>query len=214
MYVPKVNAVAEGSAVVDLLRHVGVGHLVSAVDGSLDGSVMPLLVDDELASLRGHLARANPQWRPLDRHPAMMIVTATDAYVSPSWYPSKADDPRVVPTWNYEVVHVHGTVTVHDDAGWVEQLVRELTERREETRVERSGGGEVWGVDDAPREFIERMLKSIVGIELVVDRVEAKQKLSQNRSDADRAGVADGLLGSTHHGDIAAGRSMGGGDRR
>ena len=214
MYVPRPNAVDHPEVVLGLLRHVGVGHLVSADTQGFDATVMPFLVDEQLATLRGHLARANAQWRTLDGGAAMMIVPVTDAYVSPAWYPSKLDDPRVVPTWNYEVVHVHGTIIVHDDPVWVERLVRDLTEHRERIRLERSGAGEAWSVDDAPTEYIHRMLRAIVGIEFAIDRVEAKRKLSQNRSDADQRAVADALAESSHGGDQAAGRSMGGGDRR
>ena len=138
--------------------------------------------------VRAHVARANPIWRAAPC-PAMLIVSPDDAYVSPGFYPSKRRDPKVVPTWNYELVHVHGTLQARPDPAWLEALVRELTVRNEATMAE------PWAVDDAPADFIERMLRAIVGIELEVTRVEAKRKLSQNRSAEDVAGVVAGLAG-------------------
>jgi transcriptional regulator len=119
----------------------------------------------------------------------LLIVSPDDAYVSPGFYPSQARDPKVVPTWNYELVHVHGTLQARPDPRWLEALVRELTVRHEAPM------DAPWAVDDAPPDFIERMLRAIVGIELEVSRVEAKRKLSQNRSAEDVAGVVTGLAG-------------------
>ena len=136
--------------------------------------------------VRAHVAKANPIWRAAPCA-ALLIVGPVDAYVSPRWYPSKATDPRVVPTWNYELVHVHGTVRATDDVGWLEGLVRELTDRHE------AGAAEPWTVDDAPADYVARMLRAIVGLELVVDRIEAKRKLSQNRPAEDVAAVIAGL---------------------
>jgi transcriptional regulator len=113
-------------------------------------------------------------------------VPVSDAYISPGWYPSKADDPRVVPTWNYEVVHLHGRLSTHDDE-WTEQLVRDLTDHHESSMTT------PWSVDDAPPEHIAKLLKAIVGISLDVTAIEAKRKLSQNKSPDDLAGAADGL---------------------
>jgi transcriptional regulator len=209
MYIPRFNDVDDTAVTLELLRRAGAGHLVSHVAGEFDSTLMPFVLDGAVATVRGHLARANPQWKSLDGEPVLLIVPVADGYVSPSWYPSKVEDPKVVPTWNYEVVHVHARFVLHDDAAWVESLVRELTDHREAVRVERSGaGGEAWSVDDAPTEFIARQLRAIVGVELRVDRVEAKRKLSQNRSDADRAGVADGLGESSHPNDRTLSQAM------
>lgn len=192
MYVPRANAVDDVAEVVELVRRAGAGHLISQAAWAFDATMLPVLVDDELTAVRAHLARANRQWRSLDGRPALVIVTTADAYVSPNWYPTKADDPRVVPTWNYEAVHVHGTVRVHDDPSFVAAVVRELTDLHEAGRAA-DDGGRPWAVDDAPPEFVERQLRAIVGIELVVERVEARRKLSQNRPVSDRAGVVAGL---------------------
>jgi transcriptional regulator len=194
MYVPGPNAVDDAHVTLELLRSVGVGHLVSLdATGEFDATVLPFLVDDDLTVIRAHIARANPQWRALDDATAFMVVPVSDAYVSPSWYPSKRDDPRVVPTWNYEVVHVHGTVHVRDDATFVESVVRSLTDHHEARRGADSRTDAVWSVDDAPPEFVARQLRAIVGIEIAITRVQAKRKLSQNRSDLDRRGVIGGL---------------------
>jgi transcriptional regulator len=199
MYVPAANAVEDSAVTLALLRSAGAGHLVNVDSaGTLDSTLLPFIVDDDLRTVRAHFARANPQWRVLDGAAVLMIVPISDAYVSPSWYESKRDDPRVVPTWNYELVHVHATAHVRDDPAFVESVVRSLTDHHEARRIDgRSGEGAAvppeWSVDDAPPDFIARQLRAIVGVELAVTRVEAKRKLSQNRSDADRQGVIDGL---------------------
>jgi transcriptional regulator len=138
--------------------------------------------------LLGHIAIANPQWQTAaPGAQALAIVRGPQAYISPAWYESKARHGRVVPTWNYETVHLTGTVTFHQDAEWLRSLVTRLTERHE-------GGREhPWHVTDAPPEYIEGQLRAIVGVELAVIAVEAKQKLSQNRSELDREGVVAGL---------------------
>jgi transcriptional regulator len=197
MYVPGPNAVDDPAVVLDLLRSAGVGHLVSGDSaGALASTVLPFVIDDEMTTMRAHFARANPHWRTLDGADALMIVPVVDGYVSPSWYPSKHDDPRVVPTWNYEVVHVHATVHVRDDPAFVESVVRALTELNETRRVIDSPTPPTWSVDDAPAAFIAKQLRAIVGVELTIDRVEAKRKLSQNKSAQDRAGVVTGLRSS------------------
>ena len=118
---------------------------------------------------------------------ALLIVPVGDAYVSPSWYPSKAEHGKVVPTWNYEVVHVHGSLVAHDDAEWVRAQLDDLTTLNESVLPE------PWAIADAPAEYIDGLQRAIVGVELVVDRLEGKRKLSQNRSDDDRAGAAAGM---------------------
>jgi transcriptional regulator len=115
-------------------------------------------------------------------------VPVADAYISPSWYPTKAVSGKVVPTWNYEIVHAHGDLIAHDDVTWLDGFVRELTERHERGRPE------PWSVDDAPPDFVTAMLRGIVGVELAVDRLEGKRKLSQNRPEEDRHGVIAGLV--------------------
>ena len=118
---------------------------------------------------------------------AIVLVDGPDGYVSPSWYPSKSESGEVVPTWNYVSVHLHGRLSVVHDAEWLREMVESLTVRYESEREQ------PWSVDDAPADYLDRMLRGIVGVEFVVERVEGKAKLSQNRSEADRAGVIAGL---------------------
>jgi transcriptional regulator len=138
--------------------------------------------------LLGHIAIANSQWQTAaPGAEALAIVRGPQAYISPAWYESKARHGRVVPTWNYETVHLTGMVTFHQDVEWLRWLVTRLTERHE------GGRAHPWAVTDAPPEYIDGQLRAIVGVELAVTSVEAKQKLSQNRSELDRAGVVAGL---------------------
>ena len=200
MYQPPAFTVDDPELVLDTLRRVAFGHLVTTSSArGLEATAVPFvvdpLVDGEVKVVRAHLARANDHWRSIgDGTGAMLIVPTVDAYVSPRWYRSKRDDGRVVPTWNYELIHLRGTVRVNDEAAWKLDIVRDLTEHHEaRTAVD----GEVWAVDDAPGDFIARQLRAIVGIELAVDTIEAKRKLSQNRSEADRNGVIEALAAST-----------------
>jgi transcriptional regulator len=186
MYVPAHFGEPDHDVVMGLVRGCGFGHLVCHDDDGLTSTPLPFVVDDGLTSVRAHLARPNPMWRraPCD---ALLIVPVADAYVSPSWYPAKAVDGKVVPTWNYEVVHLRGRLEVRDDPAWIRQQIGDLTMLNE------SSMPKPWAVEDAPDDFIEAHARAIIGIELLVERVEAKRKLSQNRSDADRQGVIEGL---------------------
>ena len=125
------------------------------------------------------MARNNDQWRSPPSGESLAIVRGPDAYISPSWYAAKAEHGRVVPTWNYVTAHVYGRLVVHDDPGWVEDIVRRLTAKHEAAGW--PPGQAAWSVDDAPRAFIEGQLRAIVGLELQITRIEAKAKLSQNR---------------------------------
>ena len=205
MYNPPANRVSVDEAVW-MIRSSGFGHLVSVGPDGLTASALPFIAEseDERLVLRGHLARANTHWRALDGADAMVIFPMADGYVSPAWYPSKAENPRVVPTWNYEVVHVHGRVVVHNDGEWTERMVRELTQRHEAARVGDNSVAPVWSVDDAPATYITKQVRAIVGIEIVSSRIEGKRKHSQNRSDEDQAGVVRGLERS----DTPAARSL------
>lgn len=172
----------------DFIDAAGPAHLVTLNSGALTSSVVPLLLDRETNSLVGHLARANPQWRDVAAGvEALAIFAGPDAYISPSFYPTKQETGKVVPTWNYEVVHATGELVVHDDVEWVTGLVTRLTERHESTRAQ------PWSVDDTPAGFIASMAKAIVGIEVRNLRLEGKRKLSQNRSVADVDGTIAGL---------------------
>jgi transcriptional regulator len=167
--------------------------LVTAGEAGLQATHLPMLWDEERQVLEGHIARANPHHQS-GAGPALVIVPGPEAYVSPSFYPSKAENARVVPTWNYESAHAIGALTWIEDRDWLRENVRALVDRHE------SGRAEPWSLNDAPTEYVEKLLRGIVGVSVAVERIEAKQKLSQNKSAADREGVIAGLAGS----DIAA----------
>jgi transcriptional regulator len=189
MYIPAHFAPDEAT-VTELLRHHGAADLVTLTAEGLVATMLPFsYVPDagEHGALHGHLARNNAQWKLPAQGEALAIVRGPDAYISPSWYTSKAEHGRVVPTWNYVTAHVYGRLVVHDDPAWTENLVRRLTAKHE------AGRAHPWSVDDAPRAFIDGQLRAIVGVELAITRIEAKAKLSQNRPVADVAGVIAGL---------------------
>ncbi|TMF40120.1 MAG: FMN-binding negative transcriptional regulator [Chloroflexi bacterium] len=179
----------------ELLANLDAVELVTATDEGLLATFLPLIHEPPGASpeagehgrLLGHVARNNRQWTvpPLDE--ALVIARGPEAYISPAWYPTKREHGRVVPTWNYITAHIHGRLVVQDDPAWVERNVRALVARHESRRAK------PWSVDDAPPEFISGQLRAIVGIEVVISRIEAKLKLSQNRSKADVEGAIDGL---------------------
>ncbi|MGN6442032.1 MAG: FMN-binding negative transcriptional regulator [Arthrobacter sp.] len=189
MYIPSHFAAGPG-AVQDLLSFPGAANLVTMTDQGLLATLLPFAFDPavgEHGALQAHMARNNPQWSSMPIGEALAIVQGPDDYISPSWYVSKAEHGRAVPTWNYSTAHVYGELVVHDDAGWLARHVRHLTGLHE------GGREEPWTVEDAPEKFIAGQLRAIVGVELVITRIEAKEKLSQNRSAADAEGVAAGL---------------------
>lgn len=155
-------------------------------DGAPVGSHIPILWNAETRVATGHIARANPQWKQ-GPGKGLLVLSGPEAYVTPSWYPSKAEHGKTVPTWNYEAVHITGAVEWFDDAARLEAVVAELSRLHEQDRAE------PWAVSDAPRPYIDALLRGIVGVSLTAERVEAKRKLSQNKSEADFAGVARGL---------------------
>ncbi|BAW26434.1 MULTISPECIES: FMN-binding negative transcriptional regulator [Pseudomonas] len=168
--------------------------LVSQGDQGLLATHLPVLVDiteGEFGTVYAHLARANRQWQDLAQgSEALLVFPGADAYVSPSYYPSKADNPKVVPTWNYLAVHAYGPAEVIHEAEPLLAIVSRLTDRHEH------GRSEPWKVTDAPADYIEGMLRAIVGIRLPIARLQGARKLSQNRSAQDIAGVRDGLAAS------------------
>jgi transcriptional regulator len=191
MYVPAHFAVSDPDQVAAFVEQAGAADFVTFDGTRMTASLLPVIWDrsgGEHGRLLGHLALANPQWEAADAGvPALAIVHGPQAYVSPSWYPSTRQHGRVVPTWNYTSVHFTGPVTFHRDAGWLRDIVTRLTEQHEHDRDHR------WWVQDAPDAYIEGQLRGIVGIEMLVQDVQAKAKLSQNRSPADQAGAIAGL---------------------
>ena len=137
----------------------------------------------------GHVAKANPVCRDITSNSEVLVVfCGVEAYISPLWYPSKARDPRVVPTWNYSAVHIYGHLQAIDDPEWLKAHVSQLTDRQE------AGVAKAWSVADAPADFTNTLVNAIVGLQITVTRIEAKWKLSQNRTDEDRAGAVAGHL--------------------
>jgi transcriptional regulator len=201
MYVPHFNRM-DGSDVPDFLRAVATAELVTAgADGYPEATLLPFVLDGD--RLLMHMARANPHWRAIEPDtPALAVVAGAAAYVSPSWYATKREHGRVVPTWNYSAVHLYGRVTPHHDPEWLLGLVERLTDLHETGRPDR------WRVHDAPAPYVDQQLRAIVGLEMVVERIDAKAKLSQNRSDEDRAGVIAGLERAGDPSSVAVARSM------
>jgi transcriptional regulator len=166
------------------------GTLVINVRGDIVGNHIPFLwVDNQCdGTLEGHVARANPVWRDVTPDSEVLVVfSGADAYISPSWYPSKARDERVVPTWNYSAVHIYGHLQAIDEPDWLKAHVTKLTDRQE------ANFAEPWSVADAPPDFTNALVNAIVGLQITVTRIEGKWKFSQNRNDEDRAGVVAGL---------------------
>lgn len=165
--------------------------LVSHGEQGLLATHLPVLVDTadgEFGTIYGHLARANPQWRDLEQGgETLLVFPGADAYVSPGYYPSKANNPKVVPTWNYLSVHAYGPIEVIHNAQPLLDIVSRLTDRHEQ------GRSEPWTVADAPNDYLEGMLRAIVGIRMPIARLQGARKLSQNRSAQDIAGVREGL---------------------
>jgi transcriptional regulator len=193
MYIPAHFAASE-DVVTDLLVNHGAADLVTVTEDGLLATMLPFVYEPSVPALYGHVARNNDQWRKAAAGESLAIVRGPDAYVSPSWYESKREHGRVVPTWNYVTAHVYGRLVVHDDPAWVENVVRRLTAKHEAARlVDDADGAPAWSVDDAPRPFIEGQLRAIVGLELQITRIEAKSKLSQNRPVGDVEGVITGL---------------------
>ena len=178
-----------------MIREARVANLVTATAAGLLTTPLPLfLVPDEgpNGTLYGHLARANSQWTQAPIGEAMAIFHGLDAYITPSWYATKREHGKVVPTCNYVAVHAYGIAEFFDDEARLLDAVTRLTVRHESTRAE------PWAVSDAPADFIGAQLRGIVGLRLPITRIEGKRKMSQNRSAADRAGVAAGLAASEH----------------
>lgn len=174
-----------------LIRAHPFGLLITAGASGLAANPIPFVIDTEASergTLRGHLARANPQWRDLAGVAERLVVfQGPHDYISPSWYPTKQETGKVVPTWNYVTVHAWGRPRVIEDAGWLRAQVEALTTSQEGLRAA------PWQVGDAPEAFVGAQLKGIVGVEVPIARIEGKWKVSQNRPAADRVGVVHGL---------------------
>jgi transcriptional regulator len=193
MYVPPAFRDDDLARLHATMRAAQLANFVTATAEGIDASPLPLFLDAEEGDkgvLYGHLARGNPQWRGTATSEALAIFMGPDAYVSPSWYASKATDGRVVPTYNYVAVHAYGPVEFFDDAKRLLSVVTRLTNLHEKPRASS------WAVSDAPADFIKAQLRAIVGIRMPITRLVGKRKLSQNRPAQDCLRVAEGLTAS------------------
>jgi len=191
VYLPKHFEERDPERLRSFIERYPLGSLVTATESGLDANHIPFLFADTggaAGTLHGHIARANPLWREVVRDAtALVIFRGPDSFISPSWYPSKRENARVVPTWNYAVVHVHGVLRFVDDPAWVRSHVEALTREHEGKR------DAPWAVTDAPADFIDKMVAAVVGIEISITQLVGKWKVSQNRSISDRMGVVEAL---------------------
>lgn len=201
MYVPRAFAEHHTPTLHEQMQATPLPVLVTHGSQGLFASHIPLLLnphEGDYGTLYGHFARANPQWQTLaEGAEALVIFAGEQAYISPSFYPSKAEHGKAVPTWNYVAVHAYGQAEVFDDAQRLLALVSELSHKHESRRPQ------PWAVSDAPADYIDSMLKAIVGFRLPITRLDGKRKLSQNRNAADQAGVRTGLLANDNPQDHA-----------
>ena len=187
MYLPQHFAETRLPVLHGLIRRFPLATLVATTPRGLDANHLPLVLDEsrgELGELRGHVARSNPAWREVPVGSEVLAIFHGDnRYISPSWYPTKREHGKVVPTWNYAVVHARGRIAWHDDPAWLRALVETLT------NIHEQGSAVPWRVGDAPAEFIDRQLGNIVGFEIPIAALDGKWKVSQNRTPAERTAV-------------------------
>jgi len=193
MYVPPAFRNDDIENIRATIRAIRLANLVTATADGLIATPLPLFLDEtegEHGTLYGHVAKANPQWRAAPTGDAMAIFMGPEAYVTPSWYATKQETGKVVPTWNYIAIHAYGPIEFFESAERLLDVVTRLTNIHEGSRAE------PWAVSDAPADFIAAQLRGIVGVRIPVTRFEAKRKMSQNRPEADRARVSAGLAAS------------------
>lgn len=194
MYTPASFRIDDLAQLHELMEQSPLATLITAGEQGLIASHLPVLLErqaDNRGTLHGHFARANPQWRDLSGGVEVLAVfTGASAYVSPGYYPSKARDHKAVPTWNYIAVHAWGRPEVFDDPVRLRELVRMLSDNHER------GQPQPWSLDDAPADYLDAMLRAIVGFSLPIERIEGKWKLSQNQPTDNLAGVRDALAAS------------------
>lgn len=191
MYLPSHFAQTDREVLHRLMQEHSLSTLVTMTASGLDANHIPLLLtpgEGEYGVLRGHVARANPIWKEYQSATDVMaIFQGADAYISPSWYPSKHEHGKAVPTWNYAVVHASGPLRIIDDAVWLREQLTLLTSRHE------SALPQPWSIEDAPADYIDKMLSAVVGIEITITKLVGKWKVSQNQPASNRVGVIEGL---------------------
>jgi transcriptional regulator len=192
VYLPSHFAESDRQVLHRLMQDYPLSTLITQSSAGLDANHIPLILsaeEGEHGILRGHVARANPVWKDyVATTEVLAVFQGADAYISPSWYPTKQENGKAVPTWNYAVVHASGPLRVIDDAEWLRALVTRLTTHHEAAMAQ------PWSVGDAPPDYIEKMISAIVGIEIPITKLVGKWKVSQNQPMQNRAGVVDGLL--------------------
>lgn len=188
MYVPKRFAVEDLDRCCQLMQDFPLATLIQNTSSGLQANHIPMLVarDGDELILRGHVARGNPLWKEHDQ-PILAVFQGGSTYLSPSWYASKEVHGKVVPTWNYGAVHISGTLEIHDDVTWLRQLLADMT------AVQEVDLSTPWTMEDAPPQYMEAMLRAVVGIEIKAQRIEAKWKADQSESAQDRASVCHAL---------------------
>jgi len=191
MYVPSHFEETRSEVMQQFIGEHSLGTLVTLGPTGLNANHIPFEIHPEpspFGTLRAHVARSNPVWQDVDGGlESMVIFQGPQAYISPSWYPTKKDGGRVVPTYNYMVVHAYGRLRTVDDPVWVRSLLTRLTAQHE------AGSAQPWTLDEAPADYIDKMLSAIVGIELSITRLVGKWKVSQNQPEMNRVGVESGL---------------------
>jgi len=194
MYIPKHFDEPSVDVMHELIRTRPLSTLVTFSSDGLNANHIPLLISADsppLGTLRGHVARSNPVWCDFVKDVEVLAVFhGPNAYITPSWYPTKAETGKVVPTWNYAVVHAYGVLRVVDDASWLRPHLEALTAHNE------SAFSKPWRLSDAPHDFTEKLISAVVGIEIVITRLSGKWKVSQNQPRQNQAGVIDGLRAS------------------
>ncbi|HZW19779.1 FMN-binding negative transcriptional regulator [Noviherbaspirillum sp.] len=188
MYIPSQFDESRPEVLHALLRAHPLGTLVTLGASGLNANHIPFEFDAEQSTLRAHIARANPLWKDFSPEvEALVVFQGAQSYISPGWYPTKEEDGRAVPTYNYMVAHAYGPLRVIDDAEWIRAQVQRLSERHE------TGQARPWKITDAPADYIDKLLKALVGIEIPVTKLAGKWKVSQNQPAANREGVVRGL---------------------
>jgi transcriptional regulator len=186
MYIPRHFSV-EDAVAQSFLQNLKSGHLVTNTSQGMLSTMIPVTFNKLSGSIVGHLARGNAQWSEKTTQEALFISVPVDAYISPSWYASKQEHGKVVPTWDYMLAHVYGELVIHDDVDWLRQAVSDLTDSFE------VGRAKPWKLEDAPDDYVAGQLRAIVGVELKVSRLEVSFKMSQNKTKEDLDGVIAGL---------------------
>ncbi len=186
MYIPR-HFQPSDKAAQEFLSQIESGHLVSNTEKGLVSTLLPLIYDQETNSLLGHVAKLNIQASLPTNQEALVISMLNETYISPNWYASKEEHHKVVPTWDYMMVHAYGQLVIHDESEWILNQVTRLTNHFEANQPK------PWNVDQAPTDYVDGQIRAIVGIELKINRIEASFKMSQNKSKADLDGVIAGL---------------------